>query len=365
MNSFSRSSSLSAVSGCLLFALCAACCNGSNASLPAAAAQASRSSASQLAWAIFQDPLEQAFTVEVPQGWTARGGLFRMGYSDERPMVDLTSSDGRINVRLGDVSIPVYTAPIQYHPEGTVYDLGAQAQLIVAHYRPGPEFAALYSRVRFYNICRNPAADTADLGSDVPDYIPPDGPPPAQTSTGQIANRCTTDQGPRVAFAFARTTALSGGIWTASTLGSFLAPPEQVALARSVLEHCARTFKLSPAWIEHQKQMDAYALQYQRARQQQRMQELAAQVRQFDQQMQAMRDQVSAFRRHQQAQADQVTSFTQALRGVTPTLDPLTGESREVWTGPHEGYWSNGVGGVANTNTSPGPGWHQLQVTSQ
>jgi hypothetical protein len=352
------------VTSILLLAICAASCNSALAQNHPASAPAPRSSGSTLAWVSFQDPFEKAFTLEVPRGWTAKGGLFRMGYSDERPMVDLTSPDGRINVRLGDVSIPVYTSPVQFHPEGTVYDLGAQAQLIVARYRQGPEFAALYSRVRFYRICQNPVADTADLGPDMPDYIPADGPPPAQTSAGQIASHCTTDQGQRVALAFARTSLLSGGIWTATTLGSFFAPPDQVGLARSVLEHCARTFTLSPEWIERQKQMDADALVYQRARQQRRMQELAAQVQQFDAQMQAMRSQVDSFRRRQDAQAAQVTSFTQALRGVTPTLDPLTGESREVWTGAQANYWSNGNGGVANSALSPGAGWHQLQVTS-
>src|SRR3974377_1340440 len=49
-------------------------------------------------WTTFQDPFERAFTVEVPQGWAVRGGLFRLGITDERPMVDLTSPDGRINV---------------------------------------------------------------------------------------------------------------------------------------------------------------------------------------------------------------------------------------------------------------------------
>jgi len=46
----------------------------------------------------FEDPFEQAFTVEVPQGWTVRGGLFRLGYSDYRPMIDLVSPDGSINI---------------------------------------------------------------------------------------------------------------------------------------------------------------------------------------------------------------------------------------------------------------------------
>ena len=39
-------------------------------------------------WTSFQDPTEQAFTVEVPKGWTIKGGLFRIGYSDARYMVE-------------------------------------------------------------------------------------------------------------------------------------------------------------------------------------------------------------------------------------------------------------------------------------
>ena len=106
-------------------------------------------------WSQFQDPFEKAVSLDVPQGWTVKGGLFRLGYSDERPMVDLQSPDGAIEIRLGDVAIPSYTVPNQFHAqEGEVYDLGAQARLIVARYRTGPEFAVLYSHARFGSECR-------------------------------------------------------------------------------------------------------------------------------------------------------------------------------------------------------------------
>jgi len=328
--------------------------------LTALAAQAPASSGGSIAWTTFEDPFEEAFTAEVPKGWTVRGGLFRMGLSDERPMIDLTSADGNIHVRLGDLAIPVYTEPNAYHPrEGEVYDLGAQAQLIVARYRSGPEFAVMYSHVRFYQECHDPSADAANVDFTVPDYIPAEG-APAQTSTGRIAYRCSGGQ--RIAYAFTRTS-LTGSIWGVPTIGSFLSPPGQVAFAKAVLDHCARTFTLSPVWLQRQKQMDAYALQYQRARQQQRMQALAQQVQQFEVKMQAMRDQVSAFEQRQNAQAAQVEGFTQALRGVTPTIDPFTGEAREVWTGPKSNYWTNGVGAVVNSTNAPAAGWRQMQVT--
>jgi hypothetical protein len=70
----------------------------------------------QVQWTKYQDPTEHAFTVDVPAaGWTVRGGLYRLGYSDGRAMVDLTSPDGKINVRLGDMAIPVYFVPDQLH----------------------------------------------------------------------------------------------------------------------------------------------------------------------------------------------------------------------------------------------------------
>ncbi len=320
------------------------------------------SSSATPAWVSFQDPNEKAFTAEVPKGWAVHGGLFRMGFSDERPMIDITSPDGQTNVRLGDVSIPAYALPTPTHAtEGQIDDLGAQAQLVVAKFRTGPEFAVLYAHVRFYKTCSNPVADTADVNFSIPDYIPNAG-SGTQSSTGRIAYSCGSGQ--KIAFDDVRTT-LTSGLWTAATLGSFIAPAGQLALARAVLLHCAQSFKLSPDWLNYQKQMDAYALQYQQARQQQRMAQLAQLVQQFESQMQAMRNQVNSFENQQAAQAAQVQGFDNALVGVTPTYDPLTGQSQNVWTGSQSGYWADGSGNVVNSAVAPsGGGWHQLQVTS-
>nr|HEV7952844.1 hypothetical protein [Candidatus Acidoferrales bacterium] len=109
--------------------------------------------AGNITWLKFTDPLEQAFTLEVPQGWTVKGGMFRLGYSDHREMIDMTSPDGKINIRIGDLSIPPYFLPNQYHREGEIYDLGAQAQGRVARYRTGQEFSTAYGKVRFARVC--------------------------------------------------------------------------------------------------------------------------------------------------------------------------------------------------------------------
>jgi hypothetical protein len=311
-------------------------------------------------WTQFTDPNEKAFTVDVPRGWTVKGGLFRFGYSDERVMVDMRSPDGQIDIRLGDVSIPTYAAPSPPYNtrEGAVVDLGAQAHMVVARYRTGPEFAVLYAPSRFSEICHNPQSDTSFSEISVPDAVPV----PAsvsQSSSGQIAWRCQGANGPLVAFAYTKTVS-TGPIWQAVTIASFSAPPDKVAEARALLAHCSQTFHLSPEWIQYQQRMDAEGMDYQRARQQARRTEISQQVQQFEAKMRAMQNQVNAFEAHQTAQAKQVEGFTDILNGVTPTTNPLTGETRKVWTGTQDNYWVNGVGQVVNSHDAPAPGYTQM-----
>jgi len=134
---------------------------------------AQRGSNSAVTYAHWENSYEHAFSAEVPQGWTVRGGLFRLGFSDERPMLDIISPDGKINIRLGDVAIPSYSHPNQYHPrEGENYDLGAQAQMTVALYRSGEEFAKLYAVQRFLRQFNALDPQSNDGAAPVHDYIP-------------------------------------------------------------------------------------------------------------------------------------------------------------------------------------------------
>jgi hypothetical protein len=311
-------------------------------------------------WTKFQDANERAFAVDVPANWTVKGGLFRLGYSDARPMIDLTSPDGKINVRVGDVAIPAYFVPDRLHSrEGETYDLGAQAQLTVARYRSAPEYAALYAKSRFASVCASFNPQSAGEAEPLRDYAPEDA-TATQSSAGQVAYRCDGAQNSRIAYVYSRTS-LYQGLWTVRTLGSLIAPPDQAALARNVLLRASQSFQVSPQWMDHQKQMDQEALTYQRERQQQRMRALSQQVAQFEVEMQAMRNQVNAFERQQARQADQVRSFGYALTGLTPTTDPL-GNPRDVWAGPKNGYWTNGTGQVINSDLSPGAGWQPMQT---
>jgi hypothetical protein len=313
------------------------------------------------AWTTFQDPMEQAFTVEIPKGWTVWGGLFRVGYSDVRPMVDVISPDGKIEVRLGDIAIPPYALPTSTHPPGDRVDLGAQAQMTSAKYHTGQEFVTSYAEDHFIRACQKiePQPNQGD-----PPVVDKSGQTPGSehSTSGQVTYKCSRPRGDRIAYAYARTNP-APNLWTVTLLASFLAPPESVPLARNVLEHATQTFQVTPQWTQKQQQEDQAGLEYQRARQQQRLAALGQQVQQFEQQMAAMRNQVSAFEAGQERQAKQVDEFDQALRGVTPTVDPY-GNQQEVWTGPYANYYKNGLGVVVNSTDSPGAGWTQLKPTN-
>ena len=313
-------------------------------------------------WVKFPDPNEHAFTMDVPKGWTVRGGLIRLGYSDHRAIVDVTSPDGTINVRYGDAAIPIYFVPDRLHHAGDIYDLGAQARGTLAPYKDGADFAAAYGPARFKSVCSTLTPRPASGPSPVPRFVLEPGElQPVQSSAGQMSYECAGDAGPRAAYV-SRETMLFGAFWLVPRLVSYVAPPAQAALARAVMLHMVESYHEQTAWVTQQKQYDAQAVEYQRRRQQARMQQIQQQMAQFETNMQAMQNQVNSFERGQAANQKQADGFLNALNGITPTVDPY-GNPHNVSTGPGANYWINGNGQTVNSTASPGPEWKQLTPT--
>ena len=78
---------------------------------PAAAARPA--AGPRLDYVRWQDPKENAFSVEVPRGWSVTGGMFRFAPVDTRGAVELTSPDGQIRITSGDAEISTHTVPTQ------------------------------------------------------------------------------------------------------------------------------------------------------------------------------------------------------------------------------------------------------------
>jgi hypothetical protein len=84
-------------------------------------------------WVVVRDTRENAFSIEVPKGWKVSGGAYRLGANNPRFLIDMTSPDGRTNLRVGDSAVPAFTVPHLGAPEGMRYSTGVDWG-IVARY---------------------------------------------------------------------------------------------------------------------------------------------------------------------------------------------------------------------------------------
>jgi hypothetical protein len=312
-------------------------------------------------WAKMEDPVEHAFTLEVPRSWTWSGGAYRLGYGDIRVMVDVWSPDRKTNLRYGDVWFSQsYAPPNQFHREGEAQDLGAVGRGTYAAYRTGQQFAELYARDSFRGVCKSLTPQRTDppLVQDTSMHREGN----SQFSEGEVTYRCETSQGLRFAYAFARTTLTTSQAlpnlppttsWT-PLLVSYLAPPDQVSIAASIARHFGGSFKISPQWRQYQNEMDRQGTAYAIARAQRR---ITQQQEQFASFTQRMNEQVRHFEQGQARQQAQVDNFLHVLNGVVPTNDP---NHPLVEQGTHQGKWNCG-GQIYDSDLPPRPGCTQIR----
>lgn len=312
-------------------------------------------------WIRMEDSLEHAFTLDVPRGWTWSGGAYRLGYGDIRVMVDVWSPDGKTNLRFGDLWYSQsFALPNQYHREGDSQDLGAIGQGIYAAYRTGQQFAELYAHDSFRGACKSLTLQKTNLPLARDTAMHRQG--SSQYSEGEVTFQCETPKGPRIAYAYAKTTMTTSQAlsdlpattgWT-PLLVSYLAPPDQQSVAASIVRHFGESFKVLPKWTQYQSEMDRQGTGYAIARAKQR---LTQQQEQFSSFTQRMNDQVSHFQQGQSRQQAQVGGFLQALNGVVPTNDaghPLVDQ------GTHQGKWVCG-GQVVDSDLAPDPSCRQIK----
>ena len=301
-------------------------------------------------WTTVRDTQEQAFSVDVPRGWKVQGGLLRKGPLDPRAEVDMVSPDGRIEMRVGDWGLPPFTVPTGQmerfgFTEGKVYAPGhPPTATIVARYRSGHDFADFYGQARFAKVCQTLEAKSIKVLDPVFN-APRDGP---MTSTaGEVIYRCVQNGQEKAAYVYAETGLYqANGVanWRVSTLLSFLAPKDLAATTYMMVFQSAASFTENPHWAMQQARITAA--------------NAAAALRTFHMQLQQTE---ARYRQWSSSMARQGQSFSDVLNGQTLTVDPATGQKREVWTGTGSTRWINGLGDVVSSNLSPGSSFRPLQ----
>ena len=305
----------------------------------------------QTNWVTVRDTREQAFSISAPKGWTVHGGMFRLSALDARPVVDMTSPDGRSNIRIGDI-VPAYVqaTPILARmgfTEGKVMP-GSGSWPIVARFRSAQEYIAKYGTVRFASLCASVEAT----------HIQPTEPrinktqiPRGQNTAAEGFFTCTAHGQPMVGYVYGETWATGpgpGAIWGVGALGSFLAPAEQAKVVGELLAQSWKSWAFNPAWGKAQQDLvNAFA----RKSTADLQRNLAESQSRFDRTMRTIHHQTD--------------NFNDILNGVTYTRDPTNGAHREVPTGTGGTHWMNGNNVVVESSLSPGPGFHQFENVSR
>jgi hypothetical protein len=312
-------------------------------------------------WMVVRDTRENAFSIEVPKGWKISGGAYRLGANNPRFLVDMTSPDGHIDLRVGDSAVPAFSVPRMRAQEGQRYSTGVDWG-ILARYLPGKDFAVTYAQGRFHGTCQDLQLKSSSQLSPV---LAPEREVIARTPQGEVVN--TTSAGEALfrgvangqemaAYVWAETTLTTSNFsdirnWAVTGLVSFLAPRAQAPAARRMLEYSARSFTLSPDWIARQaslsRQSSAAVLK-------QTQELVASQQQRFER--------LDAERHRQSMQMDDI------INGVQWTTDSSTGQHREAPLGPNPNYFYNpNTGATVNSTFRPGNAfdWHNLTPTAR
>lgn len=292
------------------------------------------------------DPREHAFSIEVPKGWKADGGMFRSNMVDARPFVEMRSPDGRIDVRIGDASIPSYDLP-----NGRLQALHSTGPLI-APYATGDVFAAKYGEDRFKSMCQNP--QVTRTGQSEPTFGRGNG--SIKMTAGWAGFSCTLNGQPMAAFVYAETLLIeptfgSAGHWYVITLGSVIAPTAEGMASGAILNHSYRSIALNPEWQRSQGQLIGKVRQgiLNAAEVEKQINEAA----------------VKNFQQNMHMQSSEVDNFNDVLLGQTYTRDTVTGQNFVAPAGNGSPQWIDPFGAIKESAMIPGPSYHQLENVSR
>jgi hypothetical protein len=307
--------------------------SGASGQAPAAAG-----AANGVQWVTVRDSREQAFSIQVPQGWKTYGGLFRYSNIDTRLVVDMTSPDGLTNLQVGDSTVPPYRVPGPFLPAGPG----------VAAYTTANVFATKYGQARFATMCQGLQTTRSDQMA--PKYHP------AQqgishTTGGEAFFSCTKNGAPMDAYVYAETMLMGpggpGSSWIVVALASLIAPAAQATAAGAMLQHAGSSLAINPAWTQMQNQLNNQAIQ------------------QINASTQATIAATNAENAREQAMISslQNNSFNDVINGVQSTTDTTTGQRYITPLGTGETQWVNGNNTVVESGLSPGAGFDQLTPT--
>ena len=303
--------------------------------------------AQQVSWETVRDNREQAFSLDVPRGWKVFGGMFRFSLIDARPFVDMTSPDGKVNLRIGDPSVPPYSA------QKNGFAQVRAIQLRQSPYVTGDQLAVKYGRARFSHMCQGLQLTRSQAK---PPKFNAAGQGAMRVTGGEAVFSCTLNGVATTGYVYAETFIVGYGgpiaNWSVVALGSVFAPTDQAMAAVQMLAHSGQSVVMNPQWTQMQHGFENLVARS-------NMAQAMATIRQTAQ-MNADQQRVIQNMGHEQ------DNFNDIINGVSLTRDPTTGQEREVPLGSGGPQWIDpSRNAVVQSALSPGSGFNQLQTISR
>jgi hypothetical protein len=219
-------------------------------------------SGSGLQFKSFSDPNENAFSVEVPSGWTVKGGMYRKAQVDVRPELLIQSPDGKVGIRIGDRNLPPFIEPNRmlelggFHV-GSTYSPGYGVNLLVEPYIAGEQFASTYAsnhlKQSYQNVRIVESKDRSDLTDQLNEVYSQLG--NVKLTAGSAALTAERNGTPYEGYYLAGTLESSmgeQGMWVAQFLDGYMAPRGRTSEAEEVLKHALETYRIQSSWANMQ-----------------------------------------------------------------------------------------------------------------
>ncbi len=313
-------------------------------------------------WVRWQDPRENAFSLDVPAGWNVTGGTFRFAPADVRKALQASSPDGGIRITGGDAELPAFTEPNQMltmtgFREGSWYSPGYGVNMMVRRYTPGTQFAREYVTTRVARGCANlkftesrdrPDAD-APLNRLMSGLAAVGG--MMRINSGEVTFTCEQNGQPVSGYYFAgylraATAGMQGGIWHIEYLYGYSAQRDQAARTQRIISHMLSSYQDNPQWMAMQQNVTAAASRI---------------VAQTQQEVSKIISDTFAYKNQA---GDEISRRREnSILGTVDVTDPASGRQFKVENSSNY-YWLDNHGVIVGTQTDTTPGWNFRQMTA-
>jgi hypothetical protein len=222
-------------------------------------------------WVRYADPVEHAFTIDVPAGWHVAGGTRRVSAIDIRLGVNVKSPDGTISLFYGNPNVPPFAVPSPMLAkmglrEGMDYNIGQGVQLRIMPYLTGEEFARVWGERRLSRDLTDVTHKGARARPDSSQAITKaysQGGIKTTIHAGEARFTGTLKGEPAIGYVFAATELVQSEttMWDMKLFAGFSAQKPEAAGAAGVLTHMVASFAIDRDW---QARQQALAQQFDR-----------------------------------------------------------------------------------------------------